>query len=46
MLGDGRVKDPPAIVGQDDHHIQQANETEATVKISASPTTMRTAAPD
>jgi hypothetical protein len=24
MLGDGRVKDPPAIVGQGDHHIKQA----------------------
>ena len=24
MLGDGHVKNPPAIVGQDDHHIQQA----------------------
>jgi hypothetical protein len=37
MLGDGRVNDPSAVVGQNDHHVKQPNDTDATTNISIAP---------
>ena len=37
MLADGRVNDPPTVVGKNDHHVKQPkrrNDTDATTNIS------------